>query len=295
MESEDNQNNTLSENEDQFETPHICDEQNDINVDEQNAKLEERLNSLKETMNILREQLHEEKEAWKREIEEAFKVAKAVGVSYHECYKQCAVPKPDYDMELTLSEPTLKEISLSNYEQKLACYQEALTRAHAEKRNMLKRQLAVNAFKRRLIEVENLCNVELMKLKQSVQYLQPLRTLANGWETPVSTNMVEDVSAFDEELTGKTKAIEATSTKSSNADSKSEREFVTLETLEQKMYLDFKDISSQFNPLSSHATCTSLSLTDEDPDLMMKPVQSVNIWFNNEVGDTQHSAFNPLM
>lgn len=286
MDTEIQGSETINKKQIQLEARHEnCDE---FDYDAQNSKLEERLKSLKETMGVLKEQLVEEKEAWKREIDEALNVAKLVGLSGscdHECCKGES-QKSEFELESTISEPTLSEITILDYEQKLANYQEALTKAHTEKRNLLKRQLAANAYKRRLMEVENMCNMELLKVKQSVQFLQPLQALASGWDTK---SMTENVAKFDEELTGKlTKANLETSTSNPEA---SKSDFVTMETLEHKLYSDFKDIASQMSPLSSHATCSSLCMTDDD-EMMSKRIRSMS-WYNNEMG--HHSAFNPLM
>lgn len=258
----------------------------ELNYVDQNNKLEERLKGLKKLMSNLKEQLCEEKIAWKKEIDEAVKLAKSVGVSYctnndYEYPKEIAT-KPEIDLESMISEPTLSEIAILDYEQKLATYQEALTKAHAEKRNLLKRQLAVNAYKRRLLEVENLCNMELMKVKQSVQFLQPLQALASTWDMPIAENMTK----FDSELTGK---ISKTSSQSPNVNSDERKpDFVTAEDLENKLFNDFKEITSQISPLTSnHATCNSV-LNDDD-ELMKNKMN----WYNNELGP--HSPFNPLM
>lgn len=168
------------------ETPSQHIHLNDASYLEQNVKLESRLKSLREIMGMLRIQLAQEKEGWRREINEALNMAKCVGISSsdHEschCYSDNHSIKSDSDMVI---EPTVSETML-DYEKKLASYQEALTRAHADRRNLIKRQLAANAYKKRLMEVENMCNTELMKVRQNVQFLQPLQRMALNWKSQV--------------------------------------------------------------------------------------------------------------
>lgn len=266
----------------------------DNRFEEQSAKLEERLKELKEQMSTLKEQLVEEKVAWQKEIEEAVKVAKNVGVTYccerdqqfykdHECFKELK-SKSEIEVDTVVNEPTLSELAILDYEQKLATYQEALTKAHVEKRNVLKRQLAANVYKRRLLEVEKLCNMELLKVRQNVQYLQPLQALASTWDT--SSNSNEITFKFDDELTGNiTKSQNETKPPKSNGDG-NKSEFVTMEDLEIKIFKDLKEISSQLAPNA----CNSV-LNDND-DMMKNRILSMS-WYNNELGP--HSPFNPLM
>lgn len=254
---------------------------------EHNAKLEERLKELKEQMVALKGQLQEEKVAWQKELEEAMKVARVVNVTYtnenftSENYNMDLVPKSD-DGESLISEPTLSEFSILDYEQKLATYQDALAKAQLEKRNLLKRQLAASAYKRRLLEVEKLCNMELLKVKQNVQFLQPLQALASSWDN----NQTENISKFDDELTGNvTKSPSDSNPPLQSGDENVKSDFVTVEDLENTVFRDLKEFSSQI-------AATSCGLNLNEADEYAKKTLMTN-WYSNELGP--HSPFNPLM
>lgn len=267
----------------------------DIKFEEKNTKLEERLKDLKEQIVTLKEQLVEEKIAWQKELEEATKFARVVCVSYsneqqdstifgQDTYSLDLVPRyiSDIDNESMVSEPTLSEFSILDYEQKLSTYQEALAKSQYEKRNMLKRQLAANAYKRRLMEVEKLCNMELLKVKQTVQYLQPLQVLASSWD-----NSAENIMKFDDELTGAiSKTQNEPKTPQQSGDENIRTDFMTVEDLENTVFKDLKEFSSQIA-----ATPCGFNLSEAD-EIIAKTKIMTN-FYNNELGS--HLPFNPLM
>lgn len=240
--------------------------------DNKNTKLEDKLKSLKETMSLLKSQLNEEKEAWKKEINEALKIAQSAST--------CACDYEHGQKEASIMcesvEPTLNEISLLDFEQKLSCYQDALNKAHLERRKFLKRQIAANAYKQRLREVEEMCSMELRKVQQHAQYLQPLQKLVSEWSYK-EPNRFENIENFDEELTGKKEQFLDAQSSIEASEEIPKQGFLTMEALENKINLDFKELAMQISPLTSNA------LGNDDEELRTKRIQSMT-WYNNEMG-----------
>lgn len=247
--------------------------ESDFDIEEKNAKLEQKLKDLKELMGTLRVQLIEEKEAWQKEIYEATKLANNIVNSYN-CEHEFS-QKEDISV-ISETEPTLSEVSMLDFEHKLSTYQDALTKAHAERRKFLKRQIAANAYKKRLMEVEDMCNLELMKVRQNVQFLMPLQKIALEWQDDEIRKMAS-MDKLDEEITGKRDKI-STDDESlkSLMEGQTKHEFLTLESLEHKIYSDFKDLASQL-PLTN-----SICINDDD-ELRLSRIQSMS-WYNNEMG-----------
>lgn len=133
----------------------------------ENKLLQQRVQSLKISMELLRTQLAEEKAMWKQEKENALKIASEIETV------------TETDSEFKYSD--YDAFSIKGYEHKLLRYQEALQQAQQEQKLNLQRQIAISNYKRRLLEVENMCNLELLRVKQSVQFLQPLQTMLTEW------------------------------------------------------------------------------------------------------------------
>ncbi|XP_028175462.1 uncharacterized protein LOC114363830 [Ostrinia furnacalis] len=72
--------------------------------------------------------------------------------------------------------------SLIEYEKQLQKYQNTLNMAQIEKKNAIRKQMLAKAYKLKLLEVENQCNIELLRVKQSLQCLEPLQMIANNWK-----------------------------------------------------------------------------------------------------------------
>lgn len=73
--------------------------------------------------------------------------------------------------------------NLIQYEKQLQRYQNTLNMAQIEKKNAIRKQMIAKAYKLKLLEVENQCNIELLRVKQSLQCLEPLQIIANKWKT----------------------------------------------------------------------------------------------------------------
>lgn len=132
--------------------------------------LQERLLALQDTMTSLRNQLQEEKAMWKKEVEEM-----------NQYYPNNRLESDSYYDMNNNSTRSVSEFNMLDYEQQMARYQEALARAQSQRRMELQKQIAMSNYKRRLLEIENMCNLELMRVRQSVQYLAPLQKMVSEW------------------------------------------------------------------------------------------------------------------
>ncbi|XP_063360791.1 uncharacterized protein LOC134649887 [Cydia amplana] len=91
-------------------------------------------------------------------------------------YVTCVDAKLNYDENLI------------EYEKQLQKYQTTLNMAQMEKKNAIRKQMLAKAFKLKLLEVENQCNIELLRVKQSLQCLEPLKMIVNQWKNTVEDN-----------------------------------------------------------------------------------------------------------
>ncbi|EEB15840.1 hypothetical protein Phum_PHUM391750 [Pediculus humanus corporis] len=145
--------------------------------------LEERVYSLKKTISVLKSELLEEKALWKKEIELTSNL-----LSSMECSPDSDLNfDPEIDVKSitnnSLSTPdTLMATPLNrDFEEKLSKYQGTLAQMQAEKRLNIRRQIAANTYKKRLSEVEKLCQEELNKVRETATYLEPLKQIASEW------------------------------------------------------------------------------------------------------------------
>lgn len=91
-------------------------------------------------------------------------------------YTACVDSKLNYDE------------NLMEYEKQLQKYQNTLNMAQLEKKNAIRKQMLAKAYKLKLLEVENQCNIELLRVKQSLQCLEPLQMIVNNWKTANDNN-----------------------------------------------------------------------------------------------------------
>lgn len=217
-------------------------------MEEQKCILEKRLDSLKNYMVNLKEGLAKERALWKQEVEEVGKLSKP-----KECKCNCmcevenAVRATTSNSEI---QPTLNDMSILDYEKKLNMYQDALLRAHAEKKMHLRRHFAAHAYKTKLMEVENMCNLELMKVKQNVQFLQPLQAMASEWN--ISNQL-------DDEITGGANA------KMDNLHKKEST--IAIESFGSIVSLELKELSDRLSTTPINSTFdTNSSIHEDDAD-----------------------------
>ncbi|XP_030028327.2 uncharacterized protein LOC115445945 [Manduca sexta] len=85
--------------------------------------------------------------------------------------------------------------NLIEYEKQLQKYQNTLNLAQTEKKNAIRKQMLAKAYRLKLLEIENQCNVELLRVKQSLQCLEPLKIIANKWKSNIDNN--QDYNSFD--------------------------------------------------------------------------------------------------
>lgn len=142
-------------------------------------------------MQNLKQELKKEIELWKKEreelqllrekddelaLEEATAAARAAAAAY-------AAESPlSNNLDIT-SEDTFRELTILEYEKRLAKYQDEYSFSQAEKRYNARWKMVANAYKQKLMEVERLCNEELEKVKKNVNHLQPLKEMISQWYT----------------------------------------------------------------------------------------------------------------
>lgn len=85
--------------------------------------------------------------------------------------------------------------NLMEYEKQLQKYQNTLNLAQIEKKNAIRKQMLAKAFRLKLLEVENQCNIELLRVKQSLQCLEPLQIIVSKWKTNVDE--MYDINSFE--------------------------------------------------------------------------------------------------
>lgn len=157
----------------------------DVRNQYKNEILKQRVETLRKLMDNLRVQLKEEKSMWKQEIEEVNNKMFSNSIQQYSSVD---------DTESKYSD------TFNIYEKKLLQYQEALHQAREDKKYSLQRQIAISNYKRRLLEVENMCNIELLRVKQNVQFLEPLKTMISDWNTDIDRQENKDTFKFSNEI-----------------------------------------------------------------------------------------------
>ncbi|KAG6802971.1 uncharacterized protein LOC107995334 isoform X1 [Apis cerana] len=160
-----------------------------------NCILRERIESLSEVMQNLKQELKKEIELWKKEreelqllrekddelaLEEATAAARAAAAAYA---AESPLSNNLGDLLDITSEDTFRELTILEYEKRLAKYQDEYSFSQAEKRYNARWKMVANAYKQKLMEVERLCNEELEKVKKNVNHLQPLKEMISQWYT----------------------------------------------------------------------------------------------------------------
>lgn len=175
-------------------------EQNEITaqqIDNNEMKLKDRIAQCRQIIESLKFELNEEKSKLEREgktehpnssptIPESYS---SYASGYHEVstsdnlltdmsYSTSAdIYSACVDSKLTCDE------NLMEYEKQLQRYQNTLIMAQTEKKNAIRKQMLTKAYRLKLLEVENQCNIELLRVKQSLQCLEPLKIIASKWKT----------------------------------------------------------------------------------------------------------------
>lgn len=148
--------------------------------------LEARVQSLKQAIAVLKSELIEEKALWKKEVEQMARFLPCNDRNREsDLNSEAEVEvKSDAGVPNSSSEPLVPFPLIRDFEEKLSRYQGALAQAHAEKRLNIRRQIAANTYRKRLNEVEKLCQEELNKVRETATYLEPLKQIASEWNKP---------------------------------------------------------------------------------------------------------------
>lgn len=147
---------------------------------EQNENvLKDRIAHCKNLIESLKQELNEEKCKLKNDAEvtdvckKAYENPTCEDLSLEKMYKTSSGSGSNvYDAD-----------NLLQYEKHLEKFQNTLDIAQQEKKKAMRRQMLSTAFKLKLLEIENTCNVELLRLKQCRQCLQPLKIMMQKWKT----------------------------------------------------------------------------------------------------------------
>ncbi|XP_012288799.2 uncharacterized protein LOC105704291 [Orussus abietinus] len=129
----------------------------------------------------LREDLVSEAALWKKQREEfqAHREQSDV-LAFEEAITAAWANDP---LDMMSVDSAFETFTILEYEKNLARYQNDLAVAHAERRYNVRRQLVATNYRRKLMEVERLCDEELEKIKHNASCLQPLRQIASQWFT----------------------------------------------------------------------------------------------------------------
>lgn len=147
-----------------------------------NESLKARVEALREIMMTLKEELLEEKALWRREIEQITSMVNSTAETETNYFSDLEYDlKSIPSMQLNTSELLMTSPIIRDYEEKITRYQGALAQAQAEKRYNIRRQIAANSYRKRLNEVEKLCQEELAKVRETATYLEPLKQMASEW------------------------------------------------------------------------------------------------------------------
>lgn len=195
-----------------------------------NQQLRDRIIMLRATLYELKKQLKEEKESWNREIQ-------------HICNSQQETYTDNFRFTQNMTYEEIKQM-------------------HQESKATLQRQLAITNYKRRLLEVENMCNMELMRVKQSVKFLQPLQDIVSEWNCDNGNTNGLNIEQEIPNQEGGSPSLSSQNTSESDSDEKTEK--ITngpLELISSKLYNEMNDM---FNVLSAHCQATIPNWNEEN-------------------------------
>ncbi|XP_028036382.1 uncharacterized protein LOC114247585 [Bombyx mandarina] len=169
-------------------------------IDDSEVKLKERIAQCRDIIESLKLELKEEKEK-----QNALKVSPAHFESISNNSPTFSLTSNNQELDdLELSKSIYSTcidnkmnygVNINEYEKQLQRYQHTLKIAQTEKKNAIRKQMLTKAFKLKLLEVENQCNIELLRVKQSLQCLEPLQMIASKWKS--SSNDLYDTNNFE--------------------------------------------------------------------------------------------------
>lgn len=161
-------------------------------VDDKECHLKERIDQCKNIIAALKLELDEEKSKLDKEAKGHQAQQNKLTPSYYTS-KRDSTPKTAEHVMSTTNKFIMSvdhklncDEYLMEYEKQLEKYQNTLNMAQIEKKNAIRKEMLTKAYKLKLLEVENQCNVELLRIKQSLQCLEPLKVIVEKWKTPNS-------------------------------------------------------------------------------------------------------------
>lgn len=157
-------------------------------IDEKEIKLKERIAQCKNIIASLKLELNEEKVKIEKEVTEVQLQSddtppKLPSNTFAPEERTELIDLYNENMYTASVESKLNcDETLMEYEKQLQRYQNTLNMAQIEKRNAIRKQMLAKAFKLKLMEVENQCNIELLRIKQSLHCLEPLKMIVEKWK-----------------------------------------------------------------------------------------------------------------
>lgn len=156
-------------------------------IDDNELKLKDRIAQCRNIIESLKRELSKEKS----KLEQESKTPQLSSVSdsvqgYHDAKSHADLVSevcPNNIYSACVDSKLNCDESLIEYEKQLQKYQNTLNMAQLEKKNAIRKQMLTKAYKLKLLEVENQCNIELLRVKQSLQCLEPLQMIASKWKS----------------------------------------------------------------------------------------------------------------
>lgn len=170
--------------------------QNEISlefVEDKESHLKERIDQCKNIIAALKLELDEEKSKLDKEAKgkQDNQIQQNKLASTYYTLKKESIPKIAEDIMpssnkfvMSMDHKLNCDEYLIEYEKQLQKYQNTLNMAQIEKKNAIRKEMLTKAYKLKLLEVENQCNVELLRIKQSLQCLEPLKVIVEKWKVP---------------------------------------------------------------------------------------------------------------
>lgn len=172
-------------------------------IDDNESKMKDRIAQCKNIIESLKIELNEEKAKLEKQSKNSFRRPDTSSKSTSSNY-QCVSTSNMLVGELSCTPNMYSDCvdsklnfdeNLMEYEKQLQKYQNTLNLAQIEKKNAIRKQMLAKAYRLKLLEVENQCNVELLRVKQSLQCLEPLQIIASKWNTNMDD--MYDINTFD--------------------------------------------------------------------------------------------------
>lgn len=171
-------------------------------IEDNEAKMKERIAQCKNIIESLKIELNEEKAKLERQNKAAQRLTESPSkcTTSFRCVSSSNMLATDLDYTTnSYSECVDSKLNcdenLMEYEKQLKKYQNTLNLAQIEKKNAIRKQMLAKAYRLKLLEVENQCNIELLRVKQSLQCLEPLQMIASKWKT--NTEEMYDVNNYE--------------------------------------------------------------------------------------------------